>query len=192
MNCPHPRGSLFSRKKGVVYRQGCGRWRCAPCASKKAALARRFERIRWRGPVSLVTLTAARVEDADPTPEAMRRFSRRAASVRRWVKRHYRDFQWDWVREIAPRNPLCVCDEMGACRCGAGGGRLYVHMLWDAPFIPQRKLSKAAVRSKLGEVLDIRRVSGRDASFLCCTGPWFSRIARADGARSTFADYRGR
>jgi hypothetical protein len=37
-------------------------------------------------------------------------------------------------------------------------------MLWDAPYIPQRTLSKAAVRSKLGEVLDIRTVSGRRAA----------------------------
>jgi hypothetical protein len=53
---------------------------------------------------------------------------------------------------------------MLACRCGAGGGRLHVHMLWDAPYVPQRVLSTAAVRSGLGPVLDVRRVSGRRAA----------------------------
>ncbi len=53
---------------------------------------------------------------------------------------------------------------MLACRCGAGGGRLHVHMLWDAPYVPQGALSAAAVRSGLGPVLDVRRVSGRGAA----------------------------
>jgi hypothetical protein len=163
--CECSRGSLYSRARGIVYRLGCGRWSCRPCARRKAGfLARRFERIRWRGPVALVTLTAARIEDADPTPEAMRRFARRVASFRRWVRRHYGRFQWAWVREIAPRHELCVCDEMRACRCGAGGGRLHIHMLWDARYVPQLTLSKAAVRSKLGEILDVRRVRGKHAA----------------------------
>ena len=158
--CEHARGSLYSRKRGVVYRLGCGRWACLPCGRRKAAaVARRFARIKWQRAPALVTLTAAQIEDADPTPEAMGRFSRRVASLRRWVKRHYGAFQWAWVREISPRHELCVCHEMLACRCGAGGGRLHVHMLWDARFVPQAWLSRAAVRCKLGEILDVRRVS---------------------------------
>jgi hypothetical protein len=108
----------------------------------------------------MVTLTAAHVEEADPTPGAMRAFAKRVASFRRWVARHYGKFQWAWVREIAPRKPRCVCHEMLACRCGAGGGRLHVHMLWNAPYVPQAALSRAAVRCHLGSVLDVRRVSG--------------------------------
>jgi hypothetical protein len=163
--CSHPRGSLYSRKRGVVYRLGCGRWACQPCARRKAAaLGHRFAKIRWLGAPALVTLTAARVEDADPTLEAMRRFSRRVASFRRWVKRHYGVFQWAWVREISPRNELCICHEMLACRCGAGGGRLHVHMLWDARYVPQARLSRAAERSGLGAVVDVRRVSAKGAA----------------------------
>jgi hypothetical protein len=124
-----------------------------------------------------VTLTAAHIEDADPTPEAMSRFSRRAASFRRWVKRHYGPFQWAWVREISPRNDLCVCHEMRACRCGAGGGRLHVHMLWDALYVPQACLSRAAVRCKLGEILDVRRVSAKRAA------RYVSKYLAKDGMR---------
>ena len=157
--CSYPRGSLYNQKRGIVYRLGCGRWACRPCGRRKAAaLARRFAKIRWRRSPALVTLTAARVEDADPTPEAMRSFSRRLASFRRWVVRHYGVFQWAWVREISPRHELCVCHEMLACRCGAGGGRLHVHMLWDARYVPQALLSRAAERSRLGSVMDVRRV----------------------------------
>ena len=112
----------------------------------------------------MVTLTAATTDDADPTPAAMRNFARRVASFRRWVTRHYGPFQWAWVREVAERDPRCVCHEMLACRCGAGGGRLHVHMLWDASYVPQRALSAAAVRCGLGPVLDVRRVSGRRAA----------------------------
>jgi hypothetical protein len=53
---------------------------------------------------------------------------------------------------------------MLACRCGAGGGRLHLHMLWDAPYVPQAALSAAAVRCHLGPVLDVRRVSGARAA----------------------------
>ncbi len=176
--CAQPRGSLYNRKRGIVYRLGCGRWSCRACARRKAAvLGRRFERIRWRGAPALVTLTAARVEDADPTPEAMRRFSRRVASFRRWVKRHYGAFQWAWVREIAPRQPWCVCHEMRACRCGAGGGRLHVHMVWDAAYVPQARLSRAAVRSGLGSVMDVRRVNGARAA------RYVSKYLAKDGAQ---------
>jgi len=163
--CSAPRGSLYSRERGIVYRLGCGRWRCVPCARRKAsAVSDRFKRIRWRRAPALVTLTAAQSDDADPTPEAMRRFARRVASFRRWVVRHYGPFQWAWVREVAERVSRCVCHEMLACRCGAGGGRLHMHILWDAPYVPQRALSAAAVRSGLGPVLDVRRVSGRRAA----------------------------
>jgi hypothetical protein len=49
-----------------------------------------------------------------------------------------------------------------------GGGRLHVHMLWDAPYVPQAALSAAAVRCHLGPVLDVRRVSGtRAARYVC-------------------------
>jgi hypothetical protein len=164
-SCSSPRGSLYSRSHGIVYRLGCGRWRCVPCARGKAAVVReRFKRILWRREPALVTLTAATADDADPTPAAMRNFARRVASFRRWVTRHYAPFQWAWVREVAARDPRCVCHEMLACRCGAGGGRLHVHMLRDAPYVPQRALSAAAVRSGLGPVLDVRRVSGRRAA----------------------------
>ena len=94
----------------------------------------------------------------------MRAFARRVASLRRWVARHYGKFQWAWVREIAPRKPFCVCHEMLACRCGVGGGRLHMHMLWDAPYVPQAVLSAAAARSHLGPILDVRRVSGTAAA----------------------------
>jgi hypothetical protein len=163
--CSAPRGSLYSRALGVVYRLGCGRWKCAPCARRNAAVVReRFKRILWQREPALVTLTAATADDADPTPEAMRTFARRVASLRRWVTRHYGLFQWAWVREVAERDPRCVCHTALACRCGAGGGRLHVHMLWDAPYVPQRALSAAAVRCGLGAVLDVRRVSGRRAA----------------------------
>ena len=47
--CLYPRGSLYNLKRGVVYRLGCGRWSCDPCARRKAsALSRRFSKIRWR------------------------------------------------------------------------------------------------------------------------------------------------
>jgi hypothetical protein len=163
--CSAPRGSLYSRARGIVYRLGCGRWKCGPCARRNAAAVRdRFKRILWGRAPALVTLTAATADEADPTPEAMRIFARRVASLRRWVTRHYGPFQWAWVREIAERDPRCVCHTAFACRCGAGGGRLHVHMLWDAPYVPQRALSAAAVRSGLGPVLDVRRVSGRRAA----------------------------
>jgi hypothetical protein len=163
--CSAPRGSLYSRERGIVYRLGCGRWKCAPCARHKAAVIReRFKRILWQREPALVTLTAATAHDADPTPAAIRSFARRVASFRRWVTRHYGLFQWAWVREVAERDSRCVCHEMLACRCGAGGGRLHVHMLWDAPYVPQGALSAAAVRSGLGPVLDVRRVSGRRAA----------------------------
>jgi hypothetical protein len=163
--CSAPRGSLYSRKLAIVIRLGCGRWRCPPCARGKAAAVRkRFERILWLRQPAMVTLTAARSEDADPTPEAMRKFARRVCSFRRWVARHYGKFQWAWVREVAERKPGCVCLETLACRCGVGGGRLHVHMLWDAPYVPQWVLGAAAVRSGLGSVLDVRRVSGKRAA----------------------------
>jgi hypothetical protein len=164
-SCSAPRGSLYSRAHSIVYRLGCGRWKCAPCARRNTAIVReRFKRILWRRAPAMVTLTAATADEADPTPAAMRNFARRVASFRRWVTRHYRPFQWAWVREVAERDPRCVCHEMLACRCGAGGGRLHVHMLWDAPYVPQRALSAAAVRCGLGKVLDVRRVSGRRAA----------------------------
>jgi hypothetical protein len=75
-----------------------------------------------------------------------------------------RRFSVGLVREISPRHELCVCHEMLACRCGAGGGRLHVHMLWDARYVPQTWLSRAAVRSKLGAVMDVRRVSAKRAA----------------------------
>ena len=163
--CSAPRGSLYSRAHSIVYRLGCGRWKCGPCARRNAAAVRdRFKRILWGRTPALVTLTAATADDADPTPEAMRTFARRVASLRRWVTRHYGLFQWAWVREVAERDPRCVCHTALACRCGAGGGRLHVHMLWDAAYVPQRALSAAAVRSGLGPVLDVRRVSGRRAA----------------------------
>src|SRR5260370_38266173 len=65
---------------------------------------------------------------------------------------------------MAPRKPFCVCHEMLACRCGVGGGRLHMHMLWDAPYVPQAVLSAAAARSHLGPILDVRRVSGTAAA----------------------------
>jgi len=164
-HCRNPRGPLHSRERATVYRLGCHRWTCAPCARGKAAVVReRFARVLWARSPAMVTLTAAHVEEADPTPEAMRAFAKRIASLRRWVARHYDKFQWAWVREIAPRNPLCICHEMLACRCGAGGGRLHVHMLWDALYVPQAALSAAAVRCHLGPVLDVRRVSGARAA----------------------------
>ena len=163
--CRNPRGSLHSRERVTVYRLGCGRWSCAPCSRRKAAVVReRFTRVLWVRQPAMVTLTAAHVEEADPTPAAMRAFARRVASLRRWVARRCGKFQWAWVREIAPRKPFCVCHEMLACRCGAGGGRLHVHMLWDAPYVPQAVLSAAAARSHLGPVLDVRRVSGARAA----------------------------
>ncbi len=165
VRCSYPRGSLYNQKRGIVYRLGCGRWACQPCARRKAAaLARRFAKIRWRRTPALVTLTAGTIEDADPSTEAMRRFSKRVASFRRWVVRHYGVFQWAWVREISPRNERCVCHEMLACRCGGGGGRLHVHMLWDAPYVPQLRLSAAAERCGLGAVMDVRRVPGEGAA----------------------------
>jgi hypothetical protein len=163
--CRNPRGSLHSRKLVKVVRLGCGRWKCRPCARGKAAMVRdRFKRVLWVRQPAMVTLTAARIDEADPTPKAMAAFARRAASFRRWVARRYGKFQWAWVREIAPRKPLCVCHEMLACRCGAGGGRLHVHMLWDARYVPQAVLSAAAERAHLGPVLDVRRVSGARAA----------------------------
>ena len=168
-HCRNPRGSLHSREQATVYRLGCGRWGCGPCGRGKATVVRdRFARVLWARQPAMVTLTAAHVGEADPTPEAMRGFARRVASFRRWVTRHYGKFQWAWVREIAPRKPLCVCHEMLACRCGTGGGRLHVHMLWDAPYVPQAVLSAAAARCHLGSVLDVRRVSGaRAARYVC-------------------------
>ena len=60
-----PRGSLFSRERGIVYRLGCGRWRCVPCAHRKAAaISNRFGRILWQRQPALVTLTAATADDA--------------------------------------------------------------------------------------------------------------------------------
>jgi hypothetical protein len=163
--CSAPRGSLYSHARRIVYRLGCGRWKCAPCARRNAAVVReRFKRIFWRRAPAMVTVTAATADDADPTPAAMRNFARRVASFRRWMTRHYGFFQWAWVREVAERDSRCVCHAALACRCGAGGGRLHVHMLWDAPYVPQRALSAAAVRSGLGPVLDVRRVSGRRAA----------------------------
>lgn len=163
--CRNPRGSLRSRERATVYRLGCGRWSCLPCSRRKAAVIReRFTRVLWRRQPAMVTLTAARAGEADATPEAMRAFARRVASFRRWVSRRCGKFQWAWVREIAPRKPLCVCHEMLACRCGAGGGRLHVHLLWDAPYVPQALLSRAAARCHLGPVMDVRRVSGKGAA----------------------------
>lgn len=160
--CSWPSGSLYNRKLQIVYRAGCGRWGCRPCSKRKRAmLARRFERVRWQRQPAMVTLTAARVEDADPTPEAMARFSKRVRSFRRWVVRHYGKVNWLWVREVADRGAGCICLEALACRCGAGGGRLHVHMLWDAPYVLQSLLSVAAVRSGLGGILDVRRVATR-------------------------------
>lgn len=163
--CGRPKGSLYTVKSRIVYRLGCGRWSCSPCARRKAAaLARRFAKILWRRAPALVTLTAARVEDADPTPEAMRRLARRVGSFRRWVARHYGRFQWAWVREVAEHKELCVCHELRACRCGTGGGRLHVHMLWDARYVPQKALSQCAERCHLGSVIDVRRVSAERAA----------------------------
>jgi len=153
-------GSLYSHARGIVYRRGCGRWKCTPCTRRNAAVVReRFKRIFWRCVPAMVTLTAATADDADPTPAAMRTFARRVASFRRWVTRHYGFFQWAWVREVAERESRCVCHAALACRCGAGGGRLHVHMLCDAPYVPQRALSAAAMRSGLGPVLDVRRAA---------------------------------
>jgi len=169
LHCRDPRGSLHSREQATVYQLGCGRWGCGPCGRGKATVVRdRFVRVLWARQPAMVTLTAAHVGEADPTPEAMRAFARRVASFRRWVARHYGKFQWAWVREIAARRPLCVCHEMLACRCGAGGGRLHVHMLWDAPYVPQGVLSASAARSHLGIVLDVRRVSGERAARYVC------------------------
>lgn len=59
--CLYPRGSLYNLKRGVVYRLGCGRWSCEPCARRKAsALSRRFSKIRWLRAPALVTLTPLR------------------------------------------------------------------------------------------------------------------------------------
>ena len=105
-DCSAPRGSLYSHARRIVYRLGCGRWKCAPCARRNAAVVReRFKRILWRRAPAMVTLTAATADDADPTPAAMRNFARRVASFRRWVTRHYRPFQWAWVREVAGARP---------------------------------------------------------------------------------------
>jgi len=119
--CSAPRGSLYSHARGVVYWLGCGRWKCAPCARRNAAVVReRFKRMFWRRAPAMVTLTAATADDADPTPAAMRTFARRVASLRRWVTRHYGFFQWAWVREVAERDSRCVCHAALACRCGRG------------------------------------------------------------------------
>jgi hypothetical protein len=37
-------------------------------------------------------------------------------------------------------------------------------MLWDAAYVPQANLSETAARSKLGTVIDVRRVSGKRAA----------------------------
>jgi hypothetical protein len=75
-DCSSPRGSLYSRSRGIVYRLGCGRWKCAPCARRNAAAVReRFRRILWRREPALVTLTAATADDADPTWPAPRELS---------------------------------------------------------------------------------------------------------------------
>ena len=67
--CAAPRGSLHSRERATVYRLGCGRWTCAPCARGRAAVVReRFARLLWQRQPAMVTLTAAHVEEADPTP----------------------------------------------------------------------------------------------------------------------------
>lgn len=161
--CPRPRGSLYNER--TVYQAGCGRWACEPCARRKASrLARRFRKIPWQRAPSMVTLTAANADDADPTPAAMRRFARRLRSFRRAVLRFRGPYQWAWVREIAPRSDSCICLESIACRCGAGGGRLHIHMLWDARFIPQAWLSKTAKQCGLGRIIDVRRVSDERAA----------------------------
>ena len=199
--CPRPRGSLYNPARGIVYRNGCSRWSCRPCARRKSAsLARRFGRIRWARQPALVTLTAHSDDDADATFEAICRFAARVRSFRRWVAKHFGEFNWAWVREISPRHPDCRCAaphpsldcdclfcqwanpelmaqaqrdlesdpivalanrlrKLRACRCGKGGNRLHLHMLWDARYVPQRVLSEAAARCGLGSVMDVRRVS---------------------------------
>jgi hypothetical protein len=201
--CPRPRGSLYDASRGIVYRNGCSRWSCRPCARRKSAsLARRFGRIRWARQPALVTLTAGFDEDADSTFEALSRFAARVRSFRRCVAKHVGEFNWAWVREISPRDPECQCDaphpspgcgclfcqwaspelvaqacrglesdpivglvnrlqKLKACRCGKGGNRLHVHMLWDARYVPQRVLSEVAARCHLGHVIDVRRVSAK-------------------------------
>jgi hypothetical protein len=163
--CRTPRGSLRHPGKRIAYRLGCGRWSCPACARRKAKrLEHRFASIRWRRRPALVTFTAGDIDHADPTPAVMGWFNRQVGRVRRWVERRVGKFNWAAVREISPRHELCVCHELRACRCGAGGGRLHVHMLWDAPYVNQTALSAACGRCRLGYVVDIRRAKAKGAA----------------------------
>ena len=139
--CQYPVGLATDRGTGEQFRVACGRWSCDICGPRRVRRVRR--RLREKSFTKFITLTSPGSTIAEQSA-AINRF---CGSLRRgWRDRGRRHrtgmSSYFWAREVGVN------------------GVLHLHMLVDMRYLHQRSLSRLAVRSGFGRVVDIRSLRG--------------------------------
>jgi hypothetical protein len=137
--CGH-RGFLVNREKCRAREICCSRNSCPQAIKyKRYKLRKRLNKVAWK---QFLTVTmdgdgGVSLENLQRGADAINRFMR---AVREYTRQ---DFQYIWIRERGERY-----------------GRLHMHILWTAGYIPQAWLSGTAAASGFGIVLDVRSARG--------------------------------
>lgn len=173
------RGTLFNKRTRSACRLGCNRWTCATCGPRKANQAqKRLRAVPW---TKLITITMP-PGHGWAKRENLRYQARHLRSFWTALRRRYGAFRYAWVREVGAERADCIClktarpvrleepvgevVELLDCICGAGGGRLHLHILVDvAPWIDSRWLQAMSHRCGFGWV-DIRAIRGSLVSYV--------------------------
>jgi hypothetical protein len=138
-NCPcgcHQHGFVVHVIKRKAIACCCSRWRCPKAAKyKRYRLLKRLRRVQW---LQFVTLTID--GDWELTAGYLRK---QAQCVNLYMKavraKTGKWFPYVWKREL-----------------GEEEGRLHIHILWRAGYIPQDWLSTTAKACGLGKIVDVR------------------------------------
>lgn len=131
-------GCFVNRLTGEVMLCPCGSWRCDRCGRRN--VGRFLKRIRGRTYSRMATITLE--GDGRPSRENLRRLNAGWRTWKRWLDRTVgRKVAFTWVNEQ-----------------GEKSGRLHKHVLLDIPRFDYRHARAAAVRNRLGRVIDFQKV----------------------------------
>jgi len=142
------RNMEFEASDGETAAYRCGSWDCYCCAHRmRMNLIEDLERLVCERPEMRRLLTLTVAPDSCSCKERQHEYiTERWNALRTELNDRYPGLSYVWIRHEGDEN-----------------GRPHLHLLVDR-YLPQSELSKLSVRVGLGEVVDIRRVSARNAA----------------------------
>ena len=142
------RNMEMEAEDGEIAPFRCNSWDCYCCAHRmRMNLIEELDRLVEERPELRRFLTLTLDPSRAPTDQAEqhRYLTERFNALRTELRDRYPSLSYVWVREEGE------------------SGNPHLHLLVDR-FLPQRELSRLSARVGLGEVVDIRRVSARNAA----------------------------